>query len=74
MSITIDLAPQDLAALKQFTKLDNDAQAVAAAALEFVRISRLRELKQASGQVEFEENWRELEQLEVKSEPFLRRT
>jgi hypothetical protein len=66
MSITIDLAPQDLAALKQFTKLDNDAQAVAAAALEFVRISRLRELKQASGQVEFEENWRELEQLEVK--------
>ena len=66
MSITIDLAPQNLAALKQFTKLDNDAQAVAAAALEFVRISRLRELKQASGQVEFEENWRELEQLEVK--------
>ena len=74
MSITIDLAPQNLAALKQFTKLDNDAEAVAAAALEFVRISRLRELKQASGQVEFEENWRELEQLEVKSEPFLRRT
>ena len=66
MSITIDLAPQNLAALKQFTKLDNDAEAVAAAALEFVRISRLRELKQASGQVEFEENWRELEQLEVK--------
>jgi hypothetical protein len=65
MSITIDLTAQEVAALKQFTKLQDDAEAVAKAAREFLRLSRLRELKTVSGKVEFEENWRELEQLEL---------
>lgn len=65
MSITIDLPQQELAALKQITKADNDAEAVLLAAREFLRVSRLRELKQASGNVDFEDNWRALEQLEL---------
>jgi hypothetical protein len=65
MSITIDLTAQEVAALKQFTKLQDDAEAVAKAAREFLRLSRLRELKTVSGKVEFEENWRELEELEL---------
>ncbi len=65
MSITIDLTAQEVAALKQFTKLQDDAEAVAKAAREFLRLSRLRELKTVSGKVEFEENWRELEKLEL---------
>jgi hypothetical protein len=65
LSITIELLPQELAALKQITKLDDAAEAVLQAAREFLRVSRLRELKQASGTVEFDNNWKELEQLEL---------
>jgi hypothetical protein len=56
---------QELAALKQITKLDDEAEAVLKAAREFLRISRLRELKAVSGKVEMEANWQELEELEL---------
>jgi Arc/MetJ family transcription regulator len=65
VSISIDLTAQEIAALKQVTRLENDAEAVAKAAREFLRLSRLRELKAASGNVEFEANWQELEELEL---------
>jgi hypothetical protein len=65
MSITIDLTPQEMIALKQITKLDNDAEAVVKAAREFLRLSRLRELKAAAGKVEFEPNWQILQELEL---------
>lgn len=65
MSITIDLTAQEVAALKQFTNLQDDAEAVAKAAREFLRLSRLRELKTVSGKVEFDDNWRELEGMEL---------
>ena len=64
MSIIIDLTAQEVAALKQLTKLEDDAEAIAQAAREFLRLSRLRELKTVSGKVEFESNWQELERLE----------
>lgn len=65
MSITIDLPAQEVAAIKQLTRLDNDAEAIMQAAREYVRLSRLRELKAASGKVEFDSNWQELEALEL---------
>jgi hypothetical protein len=65
MSISVDLTVQEVAALKRLTKLENDADAVTKAAREFLRLSRLRELKAVSGKVEFEDNWQELEQLEL---------
>ena len=65
MSITVELTPQEIAALKQATKRHNDADAVTQAAREFLRLSRLRELKAVSGKVEFDENWPQLEQLEL---------
>jgi hypothetical protein len=65
MSITIDLTPQEIAALREVTKLKNDGDAVTKAAREFLRLSRLRELKAASGKVDFELDWQELEQLEL---------
>lgn len=65
MSINIELTPQEIATLKQLTKLDNEADAIAKAAREFVRLRRLHELKAASGKVEFDSNWIELEQLEL---------
>ena len=72
MSITINLTTQEVAALKQFTKLEDDAEAVTKAAREFLRLSRLRELKAASGKVEFEANWQELEELELGESDFPR--
>ena len=72
MSITIELPAQELAALKQLTKLDNDAEAVIKAAREFLRLSRLRELKTVSGKVEFEANCQELEELELDETDFPR--
>ena len=70
MSITIEMSAQEIAALKQLTRLDNDADAIIHAAREFLRLSRLRELKTASGKVEFELNWRELEDLELRESIF----
>jgi hypothetical protein len=65
VSITVDLSAQDLAAIKQLTRLHDDAEAIAHAARQFVRLVKLRELKSASGNVEFENRSAELEDLEL---------
>jgi hypothetical protein len=65
MSITIEISAQEIAAIRQLTHLDDDSQAVTQAAREFLRLTRLRELKSASGKVEFQSNWQELEKLEL---------
>jgi hypothetical protein len=64
MSIHVELSAQEIDALKQVTKLQVDSEAVTKAAREFLRLSRLRELKAVSGRVEFDCNWQELEELE----------
>ena len=66
MSITIEMHPQEIDALKQITQLSNEADAIMHAAREFLRISQLRELKTASGRMEFDSNWQRLEELELK--------
>jgi hypothetical protein len=65
MTIHIEMTAQEIASLKQITKLENDAEAVTKAAREFLRLSRLRELKAVSGEVDYENNWQELEQREL---------
>jgi hypothetical protein len=70
MSITIEMTPQELAALKQVTKRDNEAEAVLQAAREFLRLSRLRELKAVSGKVEWDANWQESEERELNESGF----
>jgi hypothetical protein len=64
MSMDLELTAQEIALLKRLTHAENDAAAVTQAAREFLRLRQLRELKAASGKVEFEENWQELEKLE----------
>lgn len=61
MSVTIELTAQECPALKPFTRLQDDGEAVARAAHEFLRFSHVRELKSMSGGVEFEANSRRLE-------------
>jgi hypothetical protein len=65
MNLDISLTPEEVAALKRITKLQDEAQAVAQAVREFLRLVRLRELKAASGKVDFESNWHQLEILEL---------
>jgi len=65
MSINIEMTAQEIASLKQITKLENDAEEVTKAAREFLRLSRLWELKAVSGKVDFENNWQELEKREL---------
>ena len=72
MSIIIELTAQEITTLKQLTKLDSDADAVTKAAREFLRLTGLRELKAAAGNVDFQDNWRELEELELNETGFPR--
>ncbi len=65
MNLNINLSAHEIAALKQLTKLEDEAEAVVRAAREFLRISWLRQLKSVSGKVEFEANWQGLEALEL---------
>lgn len=65
MSITVTLTSEELAQVKQIVKLDSDDEAVEKAVREFLRLSGLRQLKSVSGKVDFEDNWRELESLEL---------
>jgi hypothetical protein len=65
MSITIEMSAEEIEALKQLTRLENDVDAIIHAAREFLRLRRLRELKAASGKVQFEANWQKLEDLEA---------
>jgi hypothetical protein len=65
MGINIEMPAQEIAALKQLTRLENDAEAIVQAAREFLRLGRLRELKAASRKVDFVANWQELEDLEL---------
>jgi hypothetical protein len=64
MSILIEMPAQEIAAIKKLTRIEDDAEAITQAAREFVRLIGLRELKGASGKVEFDSNWEELEALE----------
>ena len=65
MTITLELSAEEIDAFKQVTKLEGDAEAVAHAAREFLRLRRLLELKSVSGKVDLEQNWREIEELEL---------
>lgn len=65
MSITIELTSQEIAQIKQITQLHGDSEAVIQAVREFLRVSRLRELKVASGKLDFEDRSASLEALEL---------
>ncbi len=64
LKIAIDMPAEEVAAIKQLTRLDDDTAAIVRAAREFLRLTRLRELKSASGKVDFEVDWEKLEELE----------
>lgn len=70
MTINIEIPPQDLAALKRLTKLQDDAEAIVWATREVLRLNRLKELKSVSGKVDYEANWQKYEELETGESKF----
>ena len=56
VEIKIQMKALEIAALRQATDVEVDAEAIATAAREFLRLKRLRELKSASGKVELVSN------------------
>lgn len=63
--ITISLSAEEVARIKLATEVDNENEAVAKAVREFLRVAGLRELKAASGKVDYMGAGEEMEALEA---------
>ena len=72
MNLGINLSNEEISQLRHITAAQDDAEAVSMAARDYLRIVRLRELKAVSGKVEYDDNWRELETMEVDHTEFPR--
>jgi Asp-tRNA(Asn)/Glu-tRNA(Gln) amidotransferase C subunit len=66
MSVTINLSSDEVAKIKRFTQLDSESEAVAKAAREFLRVVQLRELKAATGTVDYQGVEEDMEALELR--------
>jgi hypothetical protein len=66
MSVIVELSADEIAQIKHFTELSNESDAVTKAAREFLRVSRLRELKAASGKVDYRDVSEAMEALELR--------
>ena len=66
MSVTVNLSSDELAQIKRFTELEDEREAVAKAAREFLRVTQLRELKAASGKVDYQDVSESMEALELR--------
>lgn len=73
MSVNVEISQNDLAEIQEITGIDDDAECIIAAIKEFIRIRRLRELKFASGRVEYEERLNELDQLDLLAQQRIRK-
>ena len=66
MSVTVNLSADEVAQIKRFTDLENESDAVTKAAREFLRVIQLRELKAASGNVDYQDAGAAMEALELR--------
>jgi Arc/MetJ family transcription regulator len=66
MSVTVNLSVDEVAQVKRATKVDDEKEAVAKAVREFLRVAGLRELKAASGTVDYSGVGEEMEALELR--------
>jgi hypothetical protein len=68
VTTTVHLTEEELAELKELTKLDDPAKAVRAAMQDYLRYARRLQLKHLSGRVHMQDNWQELEAAELESQ------
>jgi hypothetical protein len=69
MSVTVNLSSEEVDQIKNFTELKDESDALTKAAREFIRIYHLRELKNASGKVDYEDMSNAMEALELRERP-----
>ena len=69
MSVTVNLSPDEVVQIKRFTDTQNESDAVAKAAREFLRVVKLRELKASSGNVDYQDAGEAMETLELRERP-----
>jgi hypothetical protein len=65
MSVTVNLSLDEVSQIQRFTELENESEAVTKAAREFLRVMQLRELKAASGNVDYQDVGEAMEALEL---------
>ena len=65
MTTALDLTEKELSELKDLTKENDPSTALRLAVAEYIRYAKRMRLKELSGQVEMQDNWRELEQREM---------
>jgi Arc/MetJ family transcription regulator len=66
MSVTVDLSADEVAQIKRATGVDDEKEAVTKAVREFLRVASLRELKTASGKMDYVGVGEEMEALELR--------
>jgi Arc/MetJ family transcription regulator len=66
MRTTIDIDPRTLEDVEKLTGEKSPSKAVNKALSEYVRRRKLQELRDLLGTMDLEDNWREMEQLEMK--------
>ena len=65
MTTVLHLSDNELSELKDLTKENDTSAALRLALNEYIRYAKRMRLKELSGQVEMEDNWTELEKLEL---------
>lgn len=65
MTVTIDLNDEELKDLRDLTQTSDAASAIRSALDEYRRYARRMRLKELSGQVAMDDNWRALEAAET---------
>jgi len=68
VTTSIDLTDQEIAELKSLTNQPDAAAAVRCATTEYLRFARRKRLKELSGQIQMDDNWRGLEAVEMKEQ------
>jgi hypothetical protein len=65
MTTVLELTDKELAELKDLTKEEDPPTALRRAFLEYIRYAKRMRLKELSEQVQMQDNWRELEDVEL---------
>ncbi len=66
MTAVVNLTAEEIAEIQALTNESDVETAIRAAMREYVRYARRQELRGLSGKVEMQENWRELEEAELR--------
>jgi hypothetical protein len=66
MTATVNLTAEEIAEIQALTNESDVEAAIRAAMVEYVRYARRQQLRELSGKVEMQENWRNLEEAELR--------